>query len=339
MPPAAGTKPRRRGSASSAPSSLSKRSRATSSSDEESEAVPRNEIEAVATSVPFVSTATCQGPREYQEDRLDARMIGRTLAVGVFDGHGGNACSEFLRSHLLARFLEPSLVAAAPNANKPVDEALIETFTAADKEFCDSEKETPSGAGSTATVAVLRAVNPSSTTSATTASAPPQTAIELTVAAAGDSRAALLRRGARSLEFLSTVHHGSRRDERRRIERLGGVVLFDEIDKLYRVGGVLAVTRSIGDAYLKPFVTGEPEVKRVECKPGDVLVLASDGLWDHAGDKDIVEELMTMESTGDGGEDRRAERLVELALQSGSDDNVTVLVVDVTAVAETLLVG
>ena len=46
--------------------------------------------------------------------------------------------------------------------------------------------------------------------------------------------------------------------------------------------GMLAMSRAIGDSYLKPFVISDPEVRVVERKDGEdeFLILASDGLWD-----------------------------------------------------------
>jgi protein phosphatase 2C len=47
-----------------------------------------------------------------------------------------------------------------------------------------------------------------------------------------------------------------------------------------RVLCVLAMSRAIGDGYLKSFVTAEPEVTVIERDAADeCLILASDGLW------------------------------------------------------------
>lgn len=50
---------------------------------------------------------------------------------------------------------------------------------------------------------------------------------------------------------------------------------------VWRVLGSLAVSRAIGDQYLKQWVTAEPETKVVKLDPEyEFLLLASDGLWD-----------------------------------------------------------
>lgn len=48
-----------------------------------------------------------------------------------------------------------------------------------------------------------------------------------------------------------------------------------------RVNGMLAVTRSLGDFSLRPFVTAEPELVRHERSGGEeFLILGSDGAFE-----------------------------------------------------------
>ena len=78
-----------------------------------------------------------------------------------------------------------------------------------------------------------------------------------------------------------------------------------------RVAGSLAVTRALGDAYLKtprlsffpykthtPYITARPEVNcRPIVKGGDkVLVLATDGVWERAGGEDVLRWARTFYS-------------------------------------------
>jgi len=70
-----------------------------------------------------------------------------------------------------------------------------------------------------------------------------------------------------------------RADELERIHAAGGRVIFWDGARVF---GMLAMSRAIGDSYLKPFVISDPEVRVVERKDGqdEFLILASDGLWD-----------------------------------------------------------
>ena len=69
-----------------------------------------------------------------------------------------------------------------------------------------------------------------------------------------------------------------RPDELNRIEKAGGRVIYWDGP---RVLGMLAMSRAIGDNYLKPYVIPDPEVTETDRTPtDDCLILASDGLWD-----------------------------------------------------------
>ncbi|KAJ6942338.1 LOW QUALITY PROTEIN: hypothetical protein NC652_008224 [Populus alba x Populus x berolinensis] len=77
---------------------------------------------------------------------------------------------------------------------------------------------------------------------------------------------------------LSVDHKPNREDEYARIEASGGKVIQWNG---HRVFGVLAMSRSIGDRYLKPCIIPDPEVMFLpRAKDDECLILASDGLWD-----------------------------------------------------------
>ncbi|KAL8191608.1 hypothetical protein R6Q57_028339 [Mikania cordata] len=135
-------------------------------------------------------------------------------------------------------------------------------------------------------------------------------------------------------------------DELSRIEAAGGKVLYWDGA---RVCGVLAMSRAIGDSYLKPYVTCEPDVTIKERTGEDeFLILASDGLWDVVSN-DTACGLVRLCLKGNGPStemksppnnevsdyencDRvcsnAALLLTKLALARGSADNVSVVVVD-----------
>ena len=77
---------------------------------------------------------------------------------------------------------------------------------------------------------------------------------------------------------MSIDHKPCRPDEEERIKALGGKVVYWG---RWRVEGILAVSRAIGDANLKPYVSCDPEFIERKIEEEDMyLVLASDGLWD-----------------------------------------------------------
>jgi protein phosphatase PTC1 len=88
----------------------------------------------------------------------------------------------------------------------------------------------------------------------------------------GDARIILCRNG-RALR-LSYDHKGSDENEGRRVANAGGLILNN------RVNGVLAVTRALGDAYMKDLVTGHPYTTETVIQPDqdEFLILACDGV-------------------------------------------------------------
>lgn len=69
----------------------------------------------------------------------------------------------------------------------------------------------------------------------------------------------------------------------------------------------------------------EPTLQRVKAQPGDRLLLCSDGLSDNVGDDAIAAAL------GDLSRGACADHLVELALEAGARDNVSVVIADVVS--------
>jgi serine/threonine protein phosphatase PrpC len=91
----------------------------------------------------------------------------------------------------------------------------------------------------------------------------------------------------------------------------------------------MAVCRSLGDHYIKALergFTGEPSISDVhEVSSGDVMVMASDGLWDVISGKHAV-DLVYAEPQKSAQE--LASKLVTTVLQNPKcQDNVTVVVV------------
>jgi serine/threonine protein phosphatase PrpC len=112
-----------------------------------------------------------------------------------------------------------------------------------------------------------------------------------------------------------------------RIERAGGFVFKG------RVCGVLAVTRSLGDALLKPYVIAHPHVHIMRL-PLDhsgnqwrCVIVACDGLWDVLTDDEAVQAVYDYCQDDCTKQATAADHLVSLALQKGTTDNVTVVVV------------
>ncbi|KAG2531734.1 hypothetical protein JM18_000999 [Phytophthora kernoviae] len=146
---------------------------------------------------------------------------------------------------------------------------------------------------------------------------------EIFVAHAGDSRAVLVHRSGK-VSVLTSDHKPNRPDERRRIQELGGSVVFWGV---WRVEGILAVSRAIGDRMLKPFVVAEPEVKKFTRTESDhYVVIASDGVWDTISNDDAAQLALKHDDP-----QVAAQHIMEEAYARGSLDNISVMVVDLRA--------
>ncbi|KAK7856098.1 protein phosphatase 2c 77 [Quercus suber] len=255
---------------------------------------------------------------------------------GVYDGHGGcqvaNYCHE--RLHLaLTEEIEISKASLSDgctgiSCQELWKKAFLNCFVKVDEEIggvhrgnsgSNSEANqipiAPETVGSTAVVAILCSTH-------------------LIVANCGDSRAVLSRR--KVVIPLSVDHKPNRDDELARIEAAGGKVIEWKGSRVF------------GDNYMKPWVIPDPEVMFVpRSKEDECLVLASDGLWDVMTNEEVCDIarkriLVWHKKHGntlpaerndsvDPAAQAAAEYLSRLALQKGSKDNITVIVVDLKA--------
>ncbi|KAH7436499.1 hypothetical protein KP509_05G022700 [Ceratopteris richardii] len=191
---------------------------------------------------------------------------------------------------------------------------------------------------------------------------------EMIVANAGDCKAVLCRDG--KAESLSICHRASNQTERQRVEDLGGIV--ECCHGIWRVQGTLAVTKSLGDASLKRWISAEPASKRmVITQEYEFLILASDGLWDKMSDQEAVDcvrkvlneaednmdvDVMTPTSNiqssenhvssillpiqhedhslqASGVKQKACNELIRIACQRGNRDDITVMIVPVDVFA------
>ncbi|KAH7419440.1 phosphatase 2C-like domain-containing protein [Cadophora sp. MPI-SDFR-AT-0126] len=132
----------------------------------------------------------------------------------------------------------------------------------------------------------------------------------------GDARIVLCRNG-KALR-LSYDHKGSDENEGKRVANAGGLILNN------RVNGVLAVTRALGDSYMKDLVTGHPYTTETVIQPDldEFIILACDGLWDVCSDQEAVDLVR-----GQQDPVAAAKQLVDHALARFSTDNLSCMIV------------
>ncbi|GFS43922.1 similar to HYPERSENSITIVE TO ABA1 [Actinidia rufa] len=191
--------------------------------------------------------------------------------------------------------------------------ALSSSFGRADNEVV-TEAVAPDMVGSTAVVAVL-------------------SGCQIIISNCGDSRAVLCR-GNETIP-LTVDQKPDREDELKRIEGEGGKVINWNGARVF---GVLAMSRAIGDRYLRPWIIPVPEVTfTTRTEEDECLILASDGLWDVMSNDEVGEVVRRLlrrwrRSPVVEGEilvaQAIADNLTEISLARNSSDNISIVVVD-----------
>mmetsp|Transcript_7854 Transcript_7854/g.13503 ORF Transcript_7854/g.13503 Transcript_7854/m.13503 type:complete len:475 (+) Transcript_7854:108-1532(+) len=259
--------------------------------------------------------STFQGQRDYQEDTLAAVTTpGGPLAVGVFDGHGGDEVSKELEKVLLQNMTTRIAHALARDPDNPgaVQAAIHDSYMHTNEDIARRVDKSQEAGSCAVTVVVQRVLGKN----------------YLFCANAGDCRAVLYSQtagGMRRATRLSEDHKPHPNvcpSEITRICDAGGCVLWG------RVQGCLAVSRAFGDRTLQPYVISNPYLSCRALDPDTDLFfyLASDGVTDmvddQAGCAVVAEQLSRGASPA-----QAAASLVSFAYQKGSCDNISVMVV------------
>lgn len=284
----------------------------------------------------------------------------------IFDGHAGTFAADWCGKKL--HIILEDVIRKNPNA--PIPELLDQTFTTVDNQL---EKLPLKNSGCTAAIAVLRwedrvpsnvsqtgsqSIAPALAKATEKASEKPSEAADskpdtkpnpeaeraklkgaasrqrvLYTANVGDARIILCRSG-KALR-LSYDHKGSDENEGKRITNAGGLILNN------RVNGVLAVTRALGDSYMKDLVTGHPYTTETVIQPDmdEFVIIACDGvslgpfeaiqlsltsaqLWDVCSDQEAVDLVRNIQDPT-----AASKLLVEHALARFSTDNLSCMIV------------
>lgn len=253
-----------------------------------------------------VSVSSIQGMRKYMEDEFTIHEN----FVGVFDGHGGAAISQYLRLNLYGLLLQSSN--SATSSDHQAMAALRTTLAQLDEQVCRIQHWSFQGS----TVVAVWFVTPT----------------RLVVAGIGDSRAIVASHDGDVEHVLQLTrdHRPDCPDEIDRIESLGGSVI--SVHGVPRVNGNLALSRAVGDRSERPAVSGEPDMAIYDIQEGkdEFVILGTDGLFDVMSNEECVEFVHGLIEEHDTNGDQReyfASLLVEEALRRGSYDNITVVIV------------
>lgn len=141
---------------------------------------------------------------------------------------------------------------------------------------------------------------------------------ELGIANLGDSRALLVKKTGK-VRQLTTDHKATDRGEIENAKEMGTFV------RNGRLEGQIAATRTIGDRGLRS-INRTPDIFKVTLQDDDYrLILACDGLYDV-----VTNEEVASIAIGEQDAHRAAAILRQMAIAYGSNDNISVIVVDLS---------
>jgi len=266
-----------------------------------------------------VYSSSLKGNRAQNEDNhkiilnLDGKENDKAKInfFAVYDGHGGKFVSSFLKKNIHEFFIDKRV-------KYPLKETYINKIYKYLQDMLRSKfiKET-SECGSTCLVAIQSKENENGNINN-----------YMYVLNSGDSRCVLCR-GTKA-NALTEDHKPSWPMEKARIEKLGGTIRFDGYD--YRIKD-LSVSRAFGDVNAEPYLTNMPEIYKYKLSSKDkFMVLACDGLWDVMDNSDVVNFILkecydNSFNTRINKKNNIATKLAEHAINIGSNDNITAIVV------------
>jgi len=228
----------------------------------------------------------------------------------VYDGHGGRNAAE-----MTADLLHTNIINDPDFSAGNIEQAIKRGFDKTDKTILQRAEKEKWSHGTTTVAGVIIGNT-------------------LYIANTGDSEAVLAQKEEGDGNNLASIlltekHKPNAPTEKQRIEEAGGQVVFG------RVLGSLAVSRALGDMDFKHpynraeghFVSGEPYILKRELTPAHpFMVIACDGLWDKVTYEEAIEFIA--KAKGEGKDPTETSQLlVKHALDSGSLDNITAIVV------------
>ena len=242
--------------------------------------------------------------RKGNEDAVEA-----SLASGAFvvcDGMGGAAAGEVASRLAVTEFLKSLAPSREASPRTPTPDIRLEhAIHAANQAVYGYSRKSPElqGMGTTLVALLLQ---------------PPQAEplSSLTLAHVGDSRCYLFRGGV--LTQLTLDH--SLVEEQLRL----GEITQDEADR-HPMRNI--ITRAVGS---QPQVA--PDIQHLDPRPGDLYLLASDGLTRELSDADIAATLKRAASRSSGRPlnlKNVTKTLIDEANDAGGNDNITVLLLQI----------
>ena len=278
-----------------------------------------------------------RGRRKTQEDAFIINEVHDSkqrsvLLAGVMDGHLGRAASLFVREELPKAFSEELLQANGATIDKILKETWEQTCQSYHNgcisgEECVADYDPREGM----LMANTGSVDAIAGTTACLLALDKQTS-DLALLNCGDSRGVVVHSNGK-VHFQTTDHTPEYDAERLVQGRQQGLEYSEPRCTVNKwavpVGDyVYAVARSLEG----PFATSKgivwmPDVTVFQAEPGSTVVIATDGLWEVMDSEQVSQILTKLRYTDSMSASDSAKTLCSLALEKGTSDNVSAVVV------------
>jgi protein phosphatase 1L len=220
---------------------------------------------------------------------------------GVYDGHGGSYVSRYLESNISNYYMNKKF-------SPPFDENFHnKVFELVQNQLLKSTYGYSNG--STCLLNLMYRYN---------------NEIHMNIVNLGDSRLTIVYSNWSSKQ-VTTDHKPDEPNEKSRLEKMGGEVYKDS-ESVFRIGD-LSLSRAFGDGDNAPYISQKPDIFIKKITPHTkYIVMACDGLWDVIESESLGKIMNQLQAKKP---DNIAVELANFALEKGSTDNVSIIVIEV----------
>lgn len=232
-------------------------------------------------------SAGIRGRRKYMEDKYSTLKTENFFISCIFDGHGGDKCSNYFNDNFILNFLK--------SKDLNTKTSMLKVIKKLNTNFLEKKEMS----GSTINIFYIDFIN--------------KVIYNINL---GDSRSIV--GYSKKVKSISHDHKPELKSEQKYIIRKGGHVSNG------RVQGVLAMSRAVGDKDISKFINDTPNFFMLKLdKDIKFLLHATDGLFDVLSNKDIYTVVMTNLSKNLSAKEI-TEKLLKLAYDSKSQDNISI---------------
>lgn len=251
-----------------------------------------------------------KGRRDSNEDRHNIILningekpdINSINFFGIYDGHGGSYVSKYLETNIPNYYTNKKF-------SYPFDENYHnQVFQIIQNQLLKSTFGYSNG--STCLLNIMYKY---------------ENQIHMNIVNLGDSRLTIVYTNYESKQVTSD-HKPDDPNEKSRLEKMGGEVYKDS-ESVFRIGD-LSLSRAFGDGDNAPYISQKPDIfiKKIT-KQTKYIVMACDGLWDIIESENLGKIINDLINTKNP--DNIAVELANYALEQGSSDNISVIVIEV----------